>query len=294
MATIEVRGTRLEYMERGSGEPVVFVHGGLNDVRAWNRQLPAFASTYRTVAYSCRSYHPNEQSPAGATVTLDTHVDDLADVLGTLHLAPAHLIGASNGGLVCLLLARRMPELVRTLVLADPPVLSLLGVSVPPRPTQLVRLLLHDPRTGIAVMWFGATGIGPSIRAFKRGDDRRAVEVFVTAALGRGDAANLPADMQRQIRDNIEPFKAQLRTGFPAFDEDDARRIKAPVLLVNGERGAPVLHRVTDKLERSLPRAERVSIPDTSHLMYADDPEAFNQAVLTFLQRHSESSLTST
>lgn len=116
----------------------------------------------------------------------------------------------------------------------------------------------------------------------------------MTAALGRDDSAHLSADMRRQIRDNVEPFKAQLRAGFPAFDEDDARGISAPTLLVNGERGAPVLHRVTDKLEQSLPRAERVHIPDTSHLMNADDPAAFNQTVLAFLRRHSESSLTST
>lgn len=154
-----------------------------------------------------------------------------------------------------------MPGLVRTLVPADPPVLPLLGVSVPPRPTQLLRLLLRDPRTGIDVIRFGAHGIGPTIRAFTRGDDERGLEIFVTAASGRDDSAHLSADMRRQIRDNVEPFKAQLRAGFPAFDEDDARGISAPTLLVNGERGAPVLHRVTDKLEQSLPRAERFTFP---------------------------------
>lgn len=269
------------------------LHCGLNDLRAWNAQLPAFASTYRTVAYSCRSHYPNARPPAGVAVTLDTHVDDLVGLLDALDLPPAHLIGASNGGFVCLLLARRMPGLVRTLVLADPPVLPLLGVSVPPRPSQLLRLLLRDPLTGIDVIRFGVKGIGPAIRAFTRGDDERGLEIFVTAALERRDAANLSADMQRQIRDNVEPFKAQLRAALPAFDEDDARRISVPSLLVNGERGAPVLHRVTDKLEQFLPRAERVHIRDTSHLMYADDPEAFNQTVLAFLQRHSEPSLTS-
>lgn len=294
MAAIEVNGAALEYTERGSGEPVVFVHGGLNDLRAWKDQLPAFASKYRTVAYSCRYYYPNEQPPAGIALTLDAHVDDLIGLLRALDLTPAHLIGASNGGFVCLLLARRMPELVRTLVLADPPVLPILGVSVPPRPTQLWRLLLRDPRSAIDVIKFSAKGIGPTIRAFKRGDDERGLEVFVTAALGRDDYAKLSADMRQQIQDNLQPFKAQLRAGFPAFDEDDAGRISAPTLLVNGERGASVLHRVTDKLEQLLPRAERIHIRDTSHLMYADDPAAFNRAVLTFLQRHSEPSLTST
>lgn len=124
-----------------------------------------FASKYRTVAYSCRYNYPNEQPPAGASLTLETLVDDLAGLLHALQMTPAHLIGASNGGFVCLLLARRQPELVRTLVLADPPVLPVLGVSVPPRPMQLVRLLLHDPRTGFEVIRFGARGIPPSGRS---------------------------------------------------------------------------------------------------------------------------------
>ena len=86
MPTIEVNGTGLEYTERGAGEPVVFVQGGLNDLRA-----PAFASTYRTVAYSCRSHYPNEHPPAGVAVTLDTPVDDLVGYLPASDLAPAHL-----------------------------------------------------------------------------------------------------------------------------------------------------------------------------------------------------------
>lgn len=159
---------------------------------------------------------------------------------------------------------------------------------------QLLRLLVRDPRTGIEVIRFGAKGIGPTVRAFERGDDERGLETFVTAALGREDYANLTADMRQQIHDNVQPFKAQLRAGFPAFGENDARRISAPTLLVNGERGAPVLHQVTDRLEKLMPEVERIQIDDTSHLMYADDPEAFNDAVLTFLQRHSRPSLTST
>jgi hypothetical protein len=79
---------------------------------------------------------------------------------------------------------------------------------------------------------------------------------------------------------SLTPAHLELRTGI------DVMRF-TPTLLVNGERGAPVLHRVTDKLEQLLPGVERVRIPDTSHLMYADDPDAFNRTALTFLQRHS-------
>lgn len=148
-------------------------------------------------------------------------------------------------------------------MLADPPVLPVLGVSVPPRPMQLLRLLLRDPRTGIEVIRFGATGIGPTVRAFERGDDERGLEIFVTAALGREGYASLSADMRQQIHDNVQPFKAQLRAGFPAFGEDDARRISVPTLLVNGELGArsPSSHpqtREVDAASRADPNWECV------------------------------------
>ena len=286
MPNIEINGTKLEYSEQGTGQPVVFVHGVLNDLRSWKDQMEVFGSNYRTVALSCRYYHPNEPIPDDADLPLDVLVEDLAAFLRMLHLAPAHLVGASNGGFVCLLLALREPSLVRTLVLAEAPVLSVLGVSVPPKLHQILRLLVRSPRTAMAVIKFGARGIGPASRAFKRGNDEQGLQAFTAAVLGRKAAANLTEFMRQQIRDNVKPFKARLRAGFPPFSETDARSIHAPTLLVTGGDSAPILHRITDKLKRLMPRVERLEIPNASHLMYADNPEAFNSAVLAFLARN--------
>ena len=148
MPNIEVNGTRLEYTEQGTGQPIVFVHGVLNDLRAWKDQMEVFGSQYRAVALSCRYYYPNAAISDDAALSLDTLVDDLAAFLRALHLAPAHLVGASNGAFACMLLALREPKLVRTLVLAEPPVLPILGVSVPPKPQQILKLLVRSPQSG--------------------------------------------------------------------------------------------------------------------------------------------------
>lgn len=286
MSNIEVNGYRLEYIERGIGEPLVFVHGGLNDLRSWRNQLEVFGSKYRAVAFSCRYHYPNEPMSDNADLSFDVVVDDLAAFLRAMRLAPAHLVGASNGGFACLLLALRKPELVRSLVLVEPPVLPVLGVSVPPKPQQILKLLLRSPRAALAVIKFGARGIGPASRAFERGDDEQGLQIFATAVLGPRTAANLTEFMRQQMHDNVRPFKARLRAGFPPFSEDDARRINVPTLLVTGENSAPVLHRITDRLQHLIPHAERVDIRNASHLMYEESPEAFNSAVLEFLARN--------
>jgi len=56
MPNIEVNGAKLEYVEQGTGQPIVFVHGVLNDLRSWKDQMEAFGSNYRAVALSCRYY----------------------------------------------------------------------------------------------------------------------------------------------------------------------------------------------------------------------------------------------
>ncbi len=174
---------------------------------------------------------------------------------------------------------------MRSVVAAEPPILPLLGVSVPPTPWQLLRLLVTDPVTGVKLVRFGAKVIGPARRALERGDDQLGLDTFVAGVLGERAFAELPDAIYQQARDNVAAFKAQLLAGFPEFAAADARQITAPTLLITGESSSPVLHAVTDRLARLLPESERVDFEDASHLMYLDRPEAFNRAVLGFLRR---------
>lgn len=68
-------GTTLAYREKGSDEtPVVFVHGGLSDLRTWDKQLEAISASRRMITYSRRYARPNEDIPAGAPMTRCFHM----------------------------------------------------------------------------------------------------------------------------------------------------------------------------------------------------------------------------
>ena len=64
--TVTVDGLRLAYREQGEGEPVVLVHGSASDLRSWDQQLPAIATSYRAIAYSRRFARPNDDIAPGA------------------------------------------------------------------------------------------------------------------------------------------------------------------------------------------------------------------------------------
>ena len=142
--TAAVGGIALAYREQGDGEPVVFVHGSASDLCSWEQQLPAIGASYRAITYSRRYARPNPDIEPGADDQMLPHVDDLAGLLRVLDARPAHLVGHSWGAFICLLAAIRHPELVRSLVLAEPPVLSLY-ISTPPHARELIPLLARRP-----------------------------------------------------------------------------------------------------------------------------------------------------
>jgi pimeloyl-ACP methyl ester carboxylesterase len=286
MASIDIGGTRLDYLERGVGEPVVLVHGSASDRRTWEAHLDAVAARFRVVAYSRRYHWPNRRIADGADYPMREHVDDLAALLGGLGLAPAHLVGHSYGAFVCLRLAIRHPECVRTLVLAEPPVLPLLA-SNPPRPSEILKLLLTRPRAATALIAFGVRGLGPATAAIRRGEPEKALRLFGAAVLGRESFARLTPARLEQVRANFIAAEL-LGSGFDPVAADEVRGVSQPTLLITGQRSPRLFHRLVDRLEELLPRAERRAIPAASHIVHEDNPPAYRSALLAFLNRHRD------
>ena len=113
----------LHYVERGNGVPVIFVHGSLDDYRTFEPQLEPLSHRYRVISYSRRYNFPNApRIPSGSHSAL-VEAADLASLLQALGAYPAHVVGHSYGAYTALILAMKHPELVRSLVLAEPPLL---------------------------------------------------------------------------------------------------------------------------------------------------------------------------
>jgi pimeloyl-ACP methyl ester carboxylesterase len=286
--TATVTGTTLAYREQGEGEPVVFVHGGLSDLRAWDEQLPTVGRFYRAITYSRRFARPNEEIGAEAEDPWLQHVDDLAAFLREIDAAPAHLVGNSQGAFISLLTAVRHPDLVRSLVLEEAPVMPLFVKSVPPSPAEMLRLFVTRPRTAIGVVQFGLEAILPARRALQRGDLDEAMRIFLYFVLGKEAFERLPEVRRQQMRDNASTLRAFMlgESGFPPLEEDDVRGIRVPVLLVTGQLSPRMAILFTDRLEELLPISGRVEIADASHAMHFENAPAVNEAIIGFLERH--------
>ena len=278
----------LDAVERGSGPPLVLVHGSGSDLRTWTAQLETLGHHHEVIAYSRRFHWPDDTVPEGDEYAMETHVDDLEAILrhvgDTTGDGPdaAHLAGHSYGGFVSLLAALRWPELVRSLILVEPPVITLF-VSDPPRPLELLRLLVTRPRAAVELVRFGIDGLGPATAAAKRGDMETAGERFGRAVLGDEAYDALSEERLEQARANT--FRSEfLGPGFPDVEPAEVRRLDVPTLLVVGSESPGIFREVASRLDELLPESRMVEIEGASHLVHEDRPAEFEARVLEFLE----------
>lgn len=284
---VDVNGAELAYADEGTGQPVVFVHGG---VRRPHSMATADASPGQAlpgaIAYSRRYAWPNEGIPDDVADELGAHAEDLADLIRALELGPAHLVGHSYGAGVCMIAAVRHPELARTLVLMEPGVVP--SLSFPPTPQELLKLLLTQPRLGKAFMSFAMKLREPSA-AVKRGDMEQAIQRLVDG-LGAepGLYDRLPADVKRHMLANSKILRSLFfGEGMAPFGEANVRRITQPTLLVSGERSPASMLRTQDCLARLFPNVQRAVVPNAAHTMQYQNSAGLNQAILSFLDRYN-------
>ena len=107
----EVAGARIYYEVEGEGEPVLFIHAGVANLRMWDQQAAALGGRYRVIRFDTRGY--------GRTESEDVEFSNRADaaaVLDEVGEVSAHIVGLSRGGHIALDFALEYPT--RTLSLA--------------------------------------------------------------------------------------------------------------------------------------------------------------------------------
>ena len=272
--SVRVNGTELGYIEQGSGDSIILVHGaGSTDLRTWGPQIEPFAEQYRVIAYSQRYHWPNSWIGDGSDVYSTTqHVVDLAALIHKLAVAPCHVVGSSYGADIALFLAYEHPELVRSIVLGEP---------------GLHPILLRLPGGGALSTEYFDT-LEPAAAAVVRGELETATRLFVDGVMGPGLYDDLPSSTRDRLEDNARLLAFE-RPEFPddsPIDCAEAGTIKTPTLLLTGDASPAMFGLVAAELARCMSGIERAVIPKTSHLLHGMNPADYNATVLSFLANH--------
>jgi pimeloyl-ACP methyl ester carboxylesterase len=270
---VEVNGVRLPYVEQGSGEPIVFVHGAFSDLRVWEPIREEIAKRYRFISYTQRYHGVSAWKDAGKEYSVATHVDDLAKFITSLDAGPVHLVGRSGGGQRAMTVALKNPAMVRTLTLHEPALLS---------------VLTTDSAEGKAAREDQAKVISAAIAANKACDPIRTMRLFIEAVwqLEQGGFDQLPEATQTMLLDNART--APLMFGAlppPAITCDALRTFIRPTLVTHGEKTHAYYKLINEGVSRCVPSARRVALPNLYHDAPSRNPAAFTGAVFEFLSQ---------
>lgn len=109
---------KLFYTEKGDGTPLVMLHGNGENGGFFKNQINFFAEKYRVIVPDTRGHG---KSPRGtASFTFDTFADDLKELLDSLNIKRAVILGFSDGGNTALVFTLKYPEYVEKLILNSP------------------------------------------------------------------------------------------------------------------------------------------------------------------------------
>jgi pimeloyl-ACP methyl ester carboxylesterase len=259
MARETVNGADLYYEERGSGPPLLLVHGTGTYADIWSPVLDGLAREYRVIAYDRRGFARSSPSPGGGFAE---HARDAAALLDALGASPATVVGWSGGGVIALDLAASFPDCVAALVLAEPAV----HLTTHPRRAALAmearlgfhRYVRRDPAAAALTMYRWASGYKTGGNTFDG----------LPEAWREQMLANAPVTL-REMDQMIRPYPTRAAI----------RSIACPVTVIEGDLSDPAFAPATALVMRLLPQARKVSLPGAAHMLHIDQPESWVELV---------------
>ena len=258
----------LHYAEAGEGDPVILVHGGFADFRIWGGLSDFLSKEFKVFSYSRRGYFPN-QAMVGDKLTVSVHSADLSSMISRLSYTPVRIVAESYGACVATLLAIRNPNQVHSMVIDEPPMLSLLRGD-----EGDLRELNH----------FESEVLRIAIERYDSGLPEDGARAIIDYLEGFPAYDSLPEEVKAVIADNSNATFSDLKGGLETIPPSDLRGLGVPTLILKSELGPSLLKRVVDRYSTLVPGCETNVIKGTTHGSIVDSP-AYRDAVLEFLSR---------
>lgn len=261
-------GLALRVHERGAGPPVLLLHGFTGSVEAWGEALlEGLACRHRVLAVDLHGHGRSDAPTDPDRLDVRRVVDDLAEILDASGAPRAAWVGYSMGGRVALAAGALRPGRIERLVLES---------ASPGLATAEERRLRREQDDA------RATSLeSEGLEAFV--DRWMALPLFATQQRLPPDVRE--AERRRRLANRPAALATSLRgmgTGRQPSFWDSLAAIRTPTLLLTGEED-PKFRTVADAMADRLPDARRKDVAGAGHAVHLEAPEAWLEAVLSFL-----------
>ena len=243
----------MNFQTVGTGVPIIFIHGFSLDSRMWQPQVDYFTKTNQVITYDMRGFGKSEP-PSGSY----SHVEDLRELLASLKVAKAHIVGLSLGGEVAIDYALTYPDTVLSLTLADT---SLGGYA------STVDWRVYAKEQGLEHAkqnWLNHT-------------------VFVPSSRNPEVAEQLKAMVNEYSGWHWLNEDPRIKLDPPA--KDRVGEIKVPTQIILGELDLPYYHDIAKILTDKVPNSKLHIINDVGHMTNLENTVKFNEILYSFINK---------
>jgi pimeloyl-ACP methyl ester carboxylesterase len=267
MKSAAISTGQLAYIDRGAGQSILLVHGFPLDHTMWDAQIEALAEHARIIAPDLRGFG---QSPLGSAdpergISMERYADDLAELLDAITPAitePIIFVGFSMGGYIAWQFVRKYRKRLRAFVQCDT------RAAADSEEARAGRLKMAEK-----VAEWGSARIaemmGPKLIAPRSFETKPQVVAAVRAVVERTSPAGIAAaQLGMAARPDMTGFLPQ---------------IQVQTLVVVGAEDAISPPAEMQSIAEKIPRANFVVIPDAGHMTTMENPNAVNQALVTFI-----------
>lgn len=249
----------------GSGPLVLFMHGIGGNRTNWHDQLPVFAGKFHAASWDARGYGASDDYQGA--LDFGDFSRDLIRVLDHFHVAKAHLVGLSMGGLIAFDFHASHPDRVATLTICDS-MPGMGGISAEAR-REFIRIRQEPLLNGK--------------------EPRDIAPVVAKTLIGKsgkpGSFERLVASMSALHKDSyLKTIEAT--TNYSRNLE--LEKIRVPTHIVVGDEDTLTPPALSQSMASRIPNARLTIVKGAGHLSNIEQPEAFNEAVLAFLLQHRE------
>jgi pimeloyl-ACP methyl ester carboxylesterase len=257
MERVAANGISIAFKRRGSGPPLVLMHGNEADHAMFDALAEILAGAFTVFAYDQRDCGQTEN--LAESYALADLGDDAAALIAALGLSRAHVYGSSLGGLVAQSLAARHPDRIDRLVLGNTWQAGISPAEINPegiRQMAAYRADLAANAVKVAELFFPPAFVAerPSIvemfRGSGRSEDKRARRGAVIVQTARADLSHFPR----------------------------------PVLLITGSEDRVIPPAATAALASTIPGARLVTLDGIGHAGAIQAPERVAGVIAAFLR----------
>jgi pimeloyl-ACP methyl ester carboxylesterase len=257
----------IHYAEWTGAEPCfLFIHGITGALDTWPDLVPRIAGSNRAVAVDLRGH--GRSGHVTGSYRVEDYTGDMAALIEGKRLSPAIVIGHSLGAMTALRLAASRPELVKAIVLEDPPLFAreIMERDDPSRLESFKRTA-YLAASGMSIVEIA----GHLREAMPEAPEEFALERARRLFLMDGDAVAHVVDQRIDWSPTIE---------------DTMRSVRCPVLLQQGafDLGAWMRDADGERAAKLVPDCELSKWSDTGHGLHSDRPDRFVEEVNRFLR----------